>query len=792
VAVPGDSLGSYDIVRAIGAGGMGEVYLARDTRLGRMAAIKLLPADLAANRDRLERFVQEARLASSLNHPNIATVYEVGDANRVPFIAMEYVEGETLSHRLRRGPLPVAEAIALGVQVSEALQVAHARGVTHRDIKPDNLMLRTDGYVKVLDFGLAKLTEPRETANDASTILAGLTQAGVVVGTIDYMSPEQARGQAVDHRSDVFSLGVVLFETLTARRPFAGATAVDRIAAILNHDAGVPSALVAGVPAELDRIVRKAMRKDAGERYGSIGEMLADLKALRRDLDATTTRTTATPARRSSSMRHATTAAIVVALAMAAAFGYARLAPARPGPAIDSVAVLPFTHSGADANMAFLADGLSETVTSNLSQLSGLRVMSRTAAERYRAKTGDPQGVGRELNVRAVLVGTVAPRGDMVTINLELVDVTDGRQLWGRQYPRPLADLVQLQSEISRDVAETLRPRLTGTEQQHLRQLPTANADAYQLYLRGRFFARKLTGDGLQSAIENYTQAVVKDPTFVQAHVGLAEAYILQGTDFLAPREVMPRAMAHAVTALELQPDFPDAHAALGIVKLAYEWDWKGAAQELSYGRTIESPAIESFSCALHYADPLGRNQDAIAALQSAVASEPQSLSSNLELGCASYYGRRYDQAVRQFRGTLELYPKHEGALFSLGRALVQQGRPDEAITEMTAALRGLDSWPQIVSELGYAHARLGHTAAARQMLAQLAAEAKLRFVDPYLVAAVHAGLGEKDAAFAGLNRAADDRSGWLPWLKVEPKWEPLHNDPRFADLLRRVGLPVS
>jgi len=781
----GDLLGAYQVIRTIGAGGMGEVYLARDTRLDRLAAIKILPPDLSGDAERVARFTQEARLASSLNHPGIGTIYDVGETGGVRFIAMEYVEGDTLRHRLTHGPLPVAAVIDIAVQVAEALRAAHDGGVTHRDIKPDNLMMRPDGLVKVLDFGIAKSTGSAPIADHASTVQAGPTLPGVVVGTVNYMSPEQARGLAVDPRTDIFSLGVVLFEALTSRRPFAGETSLDVLAAILNRDPGVPSQYVSAVPAEMDRIVRKAMRKDPDERYSSSQELLTDIKALRREWQ--TAPAVAPP--RSRTARIAVGAAAIVVLGIAAIGLYPGVTADPRESAIESIVVLPFTSSGGDANLAYLADGLAESVTSNLSRLNGLRVMARSSADRYKGTT-DPLQAGRDLGVRAVLVGAVAPRGDTVTINLELIDVADGRQLWGEQYPRPLSDLVRLQSDISRAVAEHLRPALTGAEQANLQRVPTANADAYQLYLRGRYYAHQLTDESLRTAVDLYSQALQKDPQFVMAHVALAETYIAQGVDFLPAREVMPKATAHAVRALELAPDSADAHAALGIVKLVYDWDWKGAQQELTQAHAMDSPTIESFTCALHYADPLGRNQDAVAALQSAVAAEPQSLPSNLELGCASYYGRDYDQAIRQFRGTLALYPNHASAQYFLGRAMVQKGELAAAISQLEDAKRTSGSWPPIVAELGYAHARDGQRAEARTALNELGEQARRRFVDPYLIAAVHIGLGDKDAAIAALHQAVEARSGWLPWLKVEPKWDPLHGDARFHELLRQVGLP--
>jgi serine/threonine-protein kinase len=489
-------------------------------------------------------------------------------------------------------------------------------------------------------------------------------------------------------------------------------------------------------------------------------------------------------------MRAAVIGVAVIAIAIAALISNRRTAPPQPGRAIESIAVMPFKHQGADQTMAYLADGLTDSVTSNLSQLNELRVMSRTTIDRF--KDQDALKAGRDLGVQAVLVGSVEPRTDAVTINLELINVEDGRQLWGKQFPRPLNDLVRLQSDISAAVAENLQPTLTGKEQARLKQVPTENAAAYQLYLRGRFYARQVTEDSLRTAVDFYSQAIQLDPKFTLAHIALADAYIMQGIDSVAAKEAMPKASEQALLALQLEPDNPEAHAALGIVRLAYDWDWKGAAQELESAHAQESSTIETFSCALHYADPLGRNQDAIAALQSAVVSEPQSLPKNLELGCASYYGRQYAQAIRQFRGTLAIYPNHPLAIFSLGRSLTQSGKADQAVSELRKAIQAIGPWPPLVSELGYALARAGKPDEARATLKTLADESHSRYVDPYLVASVQIGLGDKNAAFRELSRAVDERSASLPWLKVEPKWDPLHGDPRFNALLKRVGLPVS
>jgi TolB-like protein/Flp pilus assembly protein TadD len=600
----------------------------------------------------------------------------------------------------------------------------------------------------------------------------------------------------VDGRTDIFSLGVVLYEMIAGRRPFVGVTATHVLVSILEKDPPPLSQHSPAVPAELERMVTKALRKNREERYQVIKDLLIDLKNLQQELGsgkrepaftAGTKRGAGHLVSRITSHKRAvmlTFAILIIAAVASAYFSVDRTA-------IESVAVLPFTHDSADPDTEYLADGITESIISNLSQLSDLKVMSRTSVFRYKGRNVDPQVAGGELNVQSVLAGRLVARGDELAISVELIDLRDNSQLWGEQYSQKIGDLLHVQGEISRKVSDKLRLRLSGAEQQQLDRHFTKSAEAYQLYLRGRFWGNKFTEDGLTKAIEHFHQALQKDPDYALAYVGLADTYIVLGAEHLSPREAMPKATAYAKKALELNPGLAEAHAASGIIKLVYDWDWQGAEKELSFSRALSSQAVESFSCSLHYADVLGRNDEAIAALRSALELDPLSLPTNLELGCASYYGRHYDQAIRQFQETLTIYPDHPALVYGIGRAYGQKKMYAEAIAQLSKMKTASGDWPPIVSELGYAYAASGKRPEAQKLLQELSEQAAGRYVDPYLFAVVNMGLGEKDQTFAWLDKAVDGRSGWLPWLKVEPKWDSLRADPRFAGLLRRVGLPL-
>ncbi|MGQ0733633.1 MAG: protein kinase domain-containing protein [Acidobacteriota bacterium] len=798
---PGTRIDRYEIISLLGEGGMGEVYLALDTRLNRKLALKLLHAALTRDDDRMRRFEREARAASALNHPNILTVFEIGQAGDVPFIATELIDGETLRARMTRARMTLCDALDVAIQLASALSAAHVAKVIHRDIKPENVMLRTDGYVKVLDFGLAKLIEASAAVvgPSAATVADFHTQAHVVMGTTRYMSPEQARGLTVDNRTDIFSLGIVLYEMVAGVTPFDGATASDVIAAILTTDPAPLARYVSEVPAELERILARALCNDRDARYQDVKDVLIDLKSLKQRLDADpvtaagsgpvdTPRSTSIAEYLVSQIKHHALGAVLALAAVVVSVG-ATIYVTQSSGAIESVAILPFTNVGGNPDTEWLSDGITESLIRQLSELPHVTVRPRHAVFRYKNREMDPQAVGRELKVQAVLIGRTVLHGDALTIRVELLDVRANRQLWGEQYDETLTNLLRAQTDISRDVTDKLRVRLSGAEQQQLAKRYTPDADAYQLYLKGRFYESQFTADGSRNAIAYFQQAIKKDPKYALAYVGLADVYIQLGADRLPPKEAMPQAAAYALEALRLDETLAEAHAALGIVKLVYEWDWPAAERELGPNLTRGLQAVEAFSCALHYADPLGRHQEALVEIGRALAQDPLSLLARLELGCASYYARQYDQAITQFLSLLATNPDYVPAYFGIGRSYGQKGMYREAIAALSKGVALSQNAPAIVAELGHAYAASGQSAEARKLLEELKAQATSRYVDPYLVAMVYVAMGDTDEAFARLEHAYQDRSGYLPWLKVEPKWDSVRRDSRFADLLRRIHL---
>ena len=609
---PDTRIGRYEIRSKIGEGGMGEVYLAQDTSLDRKVALKILPGEVAANQDRMLRFVQEAKAASALNHPNIITIYEFEQIDSMHFLATEFIDGETLRAHIRNAPLKLAEVLDVSAQIAGALSAAHDAGIIHRDIKTDNIMLRPDGIVKVLDFGLAKLNERPSNAIDteAPTRAAVKTDAGIVMGTAMYMSPEQARGMKVDARTDIFSLGVVLYEMVTGRLPFEGPTSSDVLASILSDKEPQPMARYAReVPAELERIVHKALRKDRLERYQTVRDLLLDLKHLKQELEferklersvspksesapqireQTTTGsvapstfgvtglTTATKTNRRSFV--IISAAFLMIAATAGVYLY--FARARGG-AISSVAVLPFANTGNDPNMDYLSDGISEALINSLTELQQLRVIARSTVFRYKGKEIDPQTIGRELNVRALLMGRVRESGDNLNIQVDLVDAETGAQLWGHEYERKSSDVLSVKQAIAQDVTERLRLRLSGDEQRQLTKRDTNSAESFGFYLKGRYYWNKRSAEGIRKAIEQFQQAIDRDPNYALGYVGLADCYLqLEQYAGVPASEVVPKARAAVDRALQLDDSLSEAHATSAAINQKL-WHWAEAEEEI-------------------------------------------------------------------------------------------------------------------------------------------------------------------------------------------------------------------
>lgn len=822
----GTKLGRYEIRSQLGAGGMGEVYLAQDTKLDRKVALKVLPADVAADHDRMKRFVQEAKAASALNHPNIVTIHEIDQADSVHFIATEFIDGETLRQRISGG-MKLVEILEIAIQTSSALAAAHSAGIIHRDVKPENIMIRRDGIVKVLDFGLAKLAEHSVgTSIDTEAPTRALinTEPGVVMGTAIYMSPEQARGIAVDARTDIFSLGVVLYEMVAGRLPFEGSTSSEVVASILSEKEPQPLARYSrDVPAELERIVSKALRKEREQRYQTTKDLLLDLQSLKQQLDfeaklersvppeqpssragAAQTVSESAPAtaavstaRATSSaeyivsviQRHKTSvgvalAALVIVLAVTGYFYFPR---ASKGP-IDSVAILPFANTNGDPNTEYLSDGITESIISSLSQLPQLRVMARSTVFRYKGKDVDPQKVGNDLGVRAVLTGRLIQQGDNLTIRTELVNVSDGTELWGQQYNRKLSDALAIQEEIAKEISGNLRLKLSSEQQSRLTKHYTENPEAYQLYLKGNYYMGKDTLDAYKKAAEYFNQAIEKDPTYALAYAGLADYYGESSRTF-APNELQPKAETLAKKALALDDTLAEAHTQLGLVEYNYDWNWSEAERELKQAIELSPNSALAHAWYSIFLMESGRFDEASTEIRRAQELDPLSLPTNTQIGWIDYYSRRYDQAIEKYRKALDLDPNYPIALIFLGMSYDLKGEFAKAIAELQKAQQ-VDDTHLSLAALGHVYAVSGNRSEAQRVIEELKELSRQKFDSTYQIAVIYAGLGDKDQAFAYLEKAYEIRSSSMVKLNVDPMLDSLRSDPRFADLVRRVGLP--
>jgi len=777
---PGRRLGRYEVIGPVGAGGMGEVYRARDLQLDRFVAIKVLPEHLSMDPVARERFEREARAVAALSHPNVLAIHDFGTEGGVAYAVMELLEGETLRRCLARSLLPWRKVVELGKAIAEGLSAVHSRGIVHHDLKPENIFLTSDGTVKILDFGLAQVRPTVRPGELSIAPTATGAELAAGTGTAGYMSPEQARGGRSDTRSDVFSLGCVLHEALTGRRTFVRGNAADTLAAILKEDPPEISGSGEAIPAEVERVVRHCLEKAPDARFQSARDLGFALEAL---LRATSTAPAFARSRfRPGLVAGATTAALViVGLLVVLAFRQ------RSRPPIDSLAILPLVNTGADPGADYLSDGLTEGLINSFSRLQGIRVVPRTTVFRYRGREVDPEEVGRALKVRAVLTGRVIQRGDALNVQMDLIDVEERSQLWGQQYSRKLDDLVSVQEEISREVSQRLRLRLTREESERLSRAYPRDSKAYQAYLKGRHYAYRFTEGDLQRAVEFFNEAITIEPAYGPAYAGLAEAY-LQGGFYADPKEWYPKARPAALKALEIDDDLAEAHNALAWVKYVVDWDWPGAEKEFRRAIELNPDYVWARDGYGFYLAALGRPDESLAQFQKAVELEPLVPYLAVDLAEGWRFARRYDQAIEQYRKALDLDPNYWIALGLLALAHVHQGEYEEAIARLEQARRVSDD-PQIVALLAYAHAASGKKGTARKLLAELEAVSLKRFVPSYFMAIVHTGLEDKDQAFKWLERSYSEREVFMVILKVDPPLDPLRSDPRYADLLRRMGL---
>jgi serine/threonine-protein kinase len=822
----GKSLGHYEIIEKIGAGGMGEVYLARDASLHRNVALKLLPSYFTQYPDRVGRFQQEARAASALNHPNIVTVYEIGTVDSLNYIATEFVDGETVRDRINRGPLRIAEVLDIAAQVASALTTAHEAGIIHRDIKPENIMLRRDGIVKVVDFGLAKLT-PHPIA-DAEAPTAVKTAEGMIIGTPQYMSPEQARCVAVDARTDIWSLGCVLYEMLAGRAPFTGATPGDVIVSILERESPPLTRYAEDLPAELDWLVKKLLRKEREERYQTSKELLSDLQSLKRrfEFEAEADRSSAPAltaeavAVQASNERapaetirlpvsHPTssaeyvvsqiklhkrgTALVVAAMAIAVtAMAATYIYYFRGGAAaINSMVVLPLANDGGDPDAEYLSDGISESLTNSLSQLPNMRMIARTSAERYKGHEADPQTVARELGVEAILTGRIVRRGEQLAVSVELLDARDNRHIWGEQYNRKPSDILAVQQEIARDIAERLRARLTGEERRRVTRNYTENVEAYQLYLRGRYHWNKRTAEGLRQAIEYFQEAIDHDPNYALAYSGLADCYSnLIGYAGAPSSEMVPQARSAALRALEIDASLAEAHASLGLIYYQ-SWQWGESERELKRAIELNPNYASAHHWYSNWLEVMGRSDEALGEIRRAQELDPLSPIINTNLARNYLMRGELDAAINQCRKVVELSPNLPQAHTCLALVYQKQGRNEEAIAEMQKAVELSGRAALQFGALGYGYAVAGRRSEALAILRDLEGRYVRREAKGGWIALIYAGLGDKDQAFQWLERDFQERSGVLAGnILFFPYLDTLRSDPRYADLLRRMGLP--
>jgi serine/threonine-protein kinase len=763
-----ETVSHYRILKKLGAGGMGDVYLAEDTRLGRQVALKFLPASYQYDSDRRDRFLKEARAASALRSPNIAAIFDIGEHDGAMFIAMEYVAGDVLSQRIDRGTLPISDVIDIATQIAEALDEAHSLGVIHRDVKSSNLIVTERGLVKMLDFGLAKMINAGGSGDseDRTVVLGGQTAFGVVLGTVSYMSPEQALGRELDQRSDIFSLGVVIYEMSTGRLPFEGASSTEIIDSIVHKEPAPIARFNYDVPPELERIVRKSMEKDRERRYYSAREVATDLRNLRRDSD-TSAITSAGAIRKTQATRRG-----------------------RSRKAIDSLAILPLINASGDPDTEYLSDGITESIINNLSQLPKLRVMARSTVFRYKGKDVDPQTVGRELGVRAALTGRLLQRGDLLIIKAELVDTEDGSHLWGEQYNRQLSDIFTIEEEISREISDRLRLKLSGAEKKQLTKRYTENTEAYRLYLKGRFYWNKRTADAIKKGIEYFQQAIESDPCYALAYAGLADSYnILASYSTLPPKEAFPMAKAAASRALELDDKLAEAHTSLAFVTFGYDWDWAGSEREFKQAIQLNAGYATAHNWYAVCLAALGRQAEAFEQVQLAHELDPLSLPINTNLGWLLHLARRFDDAIEQYLKTIELDEGFGLAHRRLGQTYEQKQMYTEAVAEFQKALALSGEDAELLSARGHFYAALGETEKANEVLEQMSDLATHRYVPAYLFARVYLGFGDYDRVFELLERACDERYGYLAYLNVEPLFDKIRSDPRFASIVGRVGL---
>lgn len=733
----------YRLLERIGEGGMGLVYKAEDLNLRRVVALKFLRAEAFEDEGQRERFIREAQTTASLDHPNICTIFEIGEEEGQPFIAMAYINGVSLREKIQSGALDVHEIIRICAQAADGLEAAHRCNIFHCDINTSNLMITNEGLVKIMDFGLAEIVGKGD-----------LAKVGKTYGTMGFMAPEQVRGDAVDQRTDVWALGVCMYQMLSGSLPFIGEYEPAVFYSILNEDPKPVSTLRPDVPPALAAIVEKALSKNRGDRFQYASHLSEELKSLLKQIEMGSL-----PDHPDSNDKPA-------------------------------IAVLPFANMSTDPEQEFFCDGIAEDIINGLTQLEGLRVVARTSAFAFKARSEDVRQIGRDLNIDVILEGSVRKWGDKLRITAQLVNVEDGYHLWSERFDRQLEDVFAIQDEISQAIVKMLKVQLIGSEEKEIVRHHTENVDAYTNYLKGRFYWNKRNEAGLRTGIEYFQRAIDNDPKYGIAYAGLADSYNLLGFYCAeAPRDVFPQAKKAAERALEMDADMAESYASLGFTYMFFDWDWRGA--ERAFKRSIElSPR---YPTAHHwYAEYLvlvGRPDEGVEQSKRALASDPLSLIINTLLGWVPYFHRDYVEAVRQYEKTLQMDSRFVPAHFFLGLAYLRLSRYDEAITHIqrSSALFGRSGL--FDAARAYALACAGRRGQAEESLEGTVELATRVYVPACFIAATYMRLGRPEDAFLWLDRAFEEHDIWLGFLKVDPAWDDVRQDPRFISLLRKVGL---
>lgn len=774
--------GRYQIIEELGKGGMGKVYKALDNKINEKIALKLIKPEIASDKKIIERFSNELKMARKISHRNVGRMYHLGEQEGAHYITMEFVPGEDLKSMIRMsGQLGIRTAINIAKQVCEGLYEAHRLGIIHRDLKPQNIMIDKEGNTKIMDFGIARSVKAK-----------GITGSGVMIGTPEYMSPEQVEGEKIDHRSDIYSLGVVLYEMVTGEVPFDGETPLS--IALKHRDVipGDPRNLNIHIPEAFSRVILRCMEKDRDKRFGNAGEVLSALTRIEKEISTTKKEVPRKKprielkAQRKKPLFYATATLIIVLFCL---IGYKFII--EPKVAMNSIAVLPFENINENPDIEYLSDGITESLINKLSQVPGLTVISRFSVFNYKGKEVNLLDVGRELNVSVILTGRIAERSDGLSIGVELVDASKNSVIWGEQYNRKkLADIFSVQEDISREISEKLRLKLTGEEKERLAKRYTGNTEAYQAYLKGRFYWNKRTEEGMKRGLDYFKEAIETDPGYALAYAGLADSYnLLARYSYLSPEDAMPKAIAAAQKAIEIDSMLGEAYTSLAFAKRYYEYDWQ--ASEEAFKKAIDfNPgyATAHHWYAIHFA-MLGKHDESIAEIKRAQELDPLSIIINTNVAWIYYFARQYDQAIKQFKKTIDMDSNFAVAHLRLGRTYMQKGMYEEALAEFQEAITLSGGSTDMIAALAHAQAVSGRKNLAEQTLQQLIEIAKEKYVSTYEIAIIYLGLDQKEHALDLLEKSYDERSSYLVYLRVDPRLDPLRSDSRFETLLKKMNL---